>query len=48
MARPEIIHKLVGLLLVAAVFALAPAAHATTVDQSWIPSLYDNADQVSE
>src|SRR3989454_6230851 len=38
------LHRLVGLSLVAAVLALAPAAHASSPDQSWIPGLYDNAD----
>ena len=39
-----ILHRLVGLSLVAVVLALAPAAHASPPDQSWIPGLYDNAD----
>jgi hypothetical protein len=30
--------------LVAVVLVLAPAAHASLPDQSWIPGLYDNAD----
>jgi len=37
-------YRLVGLSLVAAVLALAPAAHASPPDQSWIAGLYDNAD----
>ena len=37
-------HRFVGLGLVAVVLALAPAAHASPPDQSWIPGLYDNAD----
>jgi hypothetical protein len=41
---PVILRQLVGLGLVAAVLALAPAAHASPPDQSWIPGLYDNAD----
>src|SRR5438309_7500053 len=44
MARDLMLHRLVGVSLVAAVLALAPAAHATPPDQSWIPGLYDNAD----
>ena len=39
-----ILHRLVGLSLVTAVLALAPAAHASPPDQSRIPSLYDDAD----
>ena len=39
-----ILPRLVGLCLVAAILALAPAAHASPPDQSWIPGLYDNAD----
>ncbi|PYM91189.1 MAG: hypothetical protein DME08_22710 [Candidatus Rokuibacteriota bacterium] len=39
-----ILHRLVGLSLVTAVLALAPAAHASPPDQSWIPGLYDDAD----
>jgi len=39
-----ILYRLVGLSLVAAVLALAPAAHASPPDQSWIAGLYDNAD----
>ena len=43
-AREATLHRLVGLSLVAAVLTLAPAAHATPPDPSWIPGLYDNAD----
>jgi len=39
-----ILHRLVGLSLVTAVLALAPAAHASPPDQSRIPGLYDDAD----
>ena len=39
-----ILRRLVGLFLAAAILALAPAAHASPPDQSWIPGLYDNAD----
>ena len=42
--REVILDRLVGLCLVAALLALAPAAHATPPDQSWITGLYDNAD----
>ena len=38
------LHRLVGLCLVAAILALAPAAHASPPDQTWIAGLYDNAD----
>jgi hypothetical protein len=38
------LRRLVGLCLVAAVSALAPAAHASPPDESWMPGLYDNAD----
>ena len=38
------LRRLVGLSLVAVFLALAPAAHASPPDQSWIPGLYDNAD----
>jgi hypothetical protein len=31
-------------LLVEAILALAPLAHASPPDQTWIPGLYDNAD----
>src|SRR2546427_2267748 len=41
MAWEVILH---GLSLVATILALAPAAHASPPDQSWIPGLYDNAD----
>src|SRR2546427_5991597 len=44
MAQAVILYRLVGLSLVAAVLALAPAAHASPPDQSWIPGLYDNGD----
>src|SRR5437867_4920126 len=40
----EVLHRLIGLSLVAAILALAPAAHANPPDQSWIDGLYDNAD----
>jgi hypothetical protein len=40
----DVLHRFVGLSLVAAVLALAPAAHASPPDQTWIPGLYDNAD----
>jgi hypothetical protein len=39
-----ILHRLVALGLIVVVLALAPAAHATPPDPSWIPGLYDNAD----
>ncbi len=39
-----ILRRLVGLCLVAAILALAPAAHASPPDQTWITGLYDNAD----
>jgi hypothetical protein len=39
-----ILRRFVGLLLAAAILALAPAAHASPPDQSWISGLYDNAD----
>jgi len=39
-----ILRRLVGLFLAAAILALAPAAHASPPDQSWISGLYDNAD----
>src|SRR5712691_3722733 len=42
--RPVILRRLVGLCLVAAILALAPAAHASPPDQTWITGLYDNAD----
>src|SRR5437762_14180861 len=44
MAREVILQRLVVLSLVAAILALAPAAHASPPDQSWIPGLYDDAD----
>ena len=43
-AREVILHRLVVPSLVAAILALAPAAHASPPDQSWIAGLYDNAD----
>ena len=43
-AREVILHGLVVPSLVAAILALAPAAHASSPDQSWIAGLYDNAD----
>jgi len=39
-----ILHRLVDLSLVAAVVVLAPAAHASPPDQTWIAGLYDDAD----
>jgi len=39
-----ILRRFVGLLLTAAILALAPVAHASLPDQSWISGLYDNAD----
>ena len=42
--REVTLDRFVGLGLVAVVLALAPAAHASPPDQSWIPGLYDNAD----
>jgi len=39
-----ILHRLVGLCVVAAIVALTPAAHASPPDQTWIGGLYDNAD----
>src|SRR5262249_1970126 len=41
---PVILRRLVGLSLVAAFLALAPAAFASPPDQSWISGLYDSAD----
>jgi len=41
---PVIFDRLVGLGLVAAILALAPLAHASPPDQTWIAGLYDNAD----
>ena len=38
------LHRLIALGLVTAILALAPAAHASPPDQSWLPGLYDNAD----
>jgi len=43
-ARQVVRHRLVGLSLVAAVVTLAPVAHASPPDQTWIAGLYDNAD----
>ena len=37
-------RPLVGLSLIATVVALAPAAHASPPDQTWIAGLYDNGD----
>ena len=37
------LHRLVGLSVVAGLLALAPAAHASPPDQSWIPGLYENS-----
>jgi len=42
MVRPISIFRLIALSLVAAILTLAPAAHATPPDQSWIGGLYDN------
>ena len=39
-----ILCRLVGLSLVTAVLALAPAAHASPPDQTWIAGLYDDTD----
>ena len=36
--------RLVGLTLVAAVLTLAPVAHASLPEQSWMPGLYDSAE----
>src|SRR5437870_392436 len=44
MPREVTLHRFVGLGLVAVVMTLAPAAHASPPDQTWIPGLYDNAD----
>ena len=43
-ARGVILHRLVIVGLVVALLALAPVAHASPPDQSWISGLYDNAD----
>ena len=43
MARPVSILRLIALNLVAAILTLAPAAHATPPDQTWISGLSDNA-----
>ena len=43
-ARGVILHRLVIVGLVVALLALAPVAHASPPDQSWITGLYDNAD----
>jgi len=37
-------QRLLGVLLIGAMLALTPAAHASPPDQSWIAGLYDNAD----
>jgi len=39
-----ILHRLLSLGLVVALLTLAPVAHASPPDQSWISGLYDNAD----
>jgi len=39
-----LLHRLLSLGLVVALLALAPVAHASPPDQSWITGLYDNAD----
>jgi len=39
-----ILHRLVIVGLVVALLALAPVAHASPPDQSWIAGLYDNGD----
>ena len=39
-----ILQRLVTLGLIVVVLGLAPVAHATPPDPSWIPGLYDNAD----
>jgi len=39
-----ILRRLVALALIVVVLGLAPVAHATPPDPSWIPGLYDNAD----
>jgi len=39
-----ILHRLVIVGLVVALLALAPVAHASPPDQSWIGGLYDNGD----
>src|SRR5436190_23365687 len=44
MAREIISRWPIPLSLIAAVLTLAPAAHASPPDQSWISGLYDNAD----
>jgi hypothetical protein len=44
MVREAIPQRLFLLGLIAAVLALAPVAHASPPDQSWITGLYDNAD----
>jgi hypothetical protein len=38
------IHRFLVLVLVGAVLALVPVAHASPPDQTWIAGLYDNAD----
>ena len=44
MVRKVVLRRLLSLSLVAAVVVLAPAAHASPPDQTWIAGLYDNAD----
>jgi len=39
-----ILHRLVALSLFAGLLALAPVAHPSPPDQTWIAGLYDNAD----
>ena len=39
-----ILHRLVALSLFAGLLALAPVAHASPPDQTWIAGLYDNTD----
>ena len=43
-ARLAIPQRLFVLSLITAVLALAPVAHASPPDQTWIAGLYDNAD----
>ncbi len=44
LCRIVILHRLVALALIVVALGLAPVAHATPPDPSWIPGLYDNAD----
>jgi len=44
MTRRIVLHRLAAFSVTVAFFVLAPAAHATPPDQSWIAGLYDNAD----